>query len=89
MLHQFSLQTDKDDQYFGTGAFNKEVFGFGQRLSGGYSGVATELDTVVSYAVNKHLALEGGYSYLWGRGVWNTFSDEDVRFGYLQVTLKY
>jgi hypothetical protein len=89
MLHQFSLQNDKDDQYFGTGAFNKEVFGFGQRPSRGYSGVATELDTVVNYTVNKHLSLQAGYAYMWGRGVWNTFSDEDVRFGYLQVTLKY
>ena len=89
MLHQFYLANDNDARYFGTGAFNKEVFGFGAQPSRGYGAGGTEIDAVANYDFNKHLSIQGGYAYMWGRGIFNTSSNPNVSFGYLQLTLKY
>jgi hypothetical protein len=89
ILHQFSLQNEDDLQYFGTGAFDRRAFGYGSRPSRGHTGVATELDAVVNVALHEHVSVQGGYAYMWGRGVWNAFDDEDVNFGYVQVQLEY
>ncbi len=89
MLHQFSLQDDDDSRYFGTGAFSRSNFGFGAQSSRGYRSHGTELDAVVNYAVNKHLSVQGGFAHMWGHGVANSFKDDGVAFGYLEVTLKY
>jgi hypothetical protein len=89
MLHQFYLADDDDARYFGTGAFNKQVFGFGAQDSLGYGGGATEIDAVASYSFNKHLSVQGGYSYMWGRGLFNANRYRNVSFGFLQLTLKY
>jgi hypothetical protein len=89
MLHQFSLDDDDDQQYFGTGAFNRSSFGYGSRPSRGHSGVATELDAVVDVSLGPHASVQAGYAQMWGRGVWSNLEDEDVSFGYLQVLLRY
>jgi hypothetical protein len=89
MLHQYYLANDDDARYFGTGAFNKKIFGFGAQASRGHQAGGTEIDAVASYAFNKHLSIQGGYAYMWGRGIFNTSRNKDVSFGYLQLTLKY
>ena len=89
MLHQFYLADDNDARYFGTGAFNKEIFGFGAQPSRGRQAGGTEIDAVVNYNFNKHLSIQGGYAFMWGRGIFNTSSYEDVTFAYLELTLKY
>ena len=89
MLHQFYLADDNDARYFGTGAFNKDAFGFGAQPSRGYGAGGTEIDAVVNYDFNTRLSIQGGYAYMWGRGIFNTASYKDVNFGYLQLTLKY
>jgi hypothetical protein len=90
MFHQFDLQNDDDSQYFGTGAFNKNAFGFGQRPSAGSKRVARELDVVVNVNLIDHVSLQGGYAYMWGRTSWERqFSNEDVKFAYGQVTVSY
>ena len=89
MLHQFYLADDNDARYFGTGAFNKKVFGYSAQPSRGRQAGGTEIDLVAHYEVNRHLSIEGGYAYMWGRGIFNTSSYEDVTFAYLELTLKY
>jgi len=89
MLHQFSLQNDDDFRYFGTGAYNRTNFGYGAQPSRGHRTGGTEIDAVVNYAVSKHLSVQGGFAHMWGHGVTNAFTDDDVTFGYLEVTLKY
>jgi hypothetical protein len=95
MFHQFYLATEDDLQYRGTGAFNKEVFGFPSRPSHGSSNYGKEIDTVVNVNVCKGLSLQGGYMHFWGDNVVKKQRDRgdingtDVDFGYVQVTLKY
>jgi hypothetical protein len=43
----------------------------------------------VNYDFNKHLSIQGGYAYMWGRGIFNTSNNTNVSFGYLQLALKY
>jgi hypothetical protein len=95
MFHQFYLATEDDLQYRGTGAFNKEVFGFPSRPSHGSSNYGKEIDTVVNVNVCKGLSVQGGYMHFWGDNVVKKQRDngningKDVDFGYVQVTLKY
>lgn len=88
-VHQLWLMTDDDGRHFGTGAFNKNSFGYGIQPSGGHRGVGTELDLVVSHRLGPRLTLEAGYAFLEGHAVLDVFSDDDVRFGYLEVTARY
>jgi hypothetical protein len=88
-LHQLSLAEEEDARYSGTGAFDKSSFGFAAQPSGGHRSVGTELDAVVSFAATRWLTLEAGYSYLFGHSVFDAFSDEDTRFGYVMATLRY
>jgi hypothetical protein len=89
-LHRFQLYTSDDFQYFGTGAFNRNNFGYGANPSANSRSVGTGLDAVVTYKFNPNLDFQGGYSYIWGNAVWNrAFSDDDVRFAYFQVTVRY
>jgi len=101
MFHQFDLASDDDLQYFGTGAFTKESnggsgnFGFGGRSSGGDNQVAKELDLVVNVNICKGLSVQGGYAWMWGEDVIDNnvsagrLNDDELDFGYLQVSFKY
>jgi hypothetical protein len=95
MFHQFYLAEEDDQQYRGTGAFNKEAFGFVPRDSYGSSNYGKEIDTVVTVNVCKGLSLQGGYTHFWGDNVVKKqhengdINGTDVDFGYVQVTLKY
>ncbi len=88
-LHQFTMMTDDDGRHFGTGAFNKNSFGYGLQPSGGHRGMGTELDAVLSYKLNRRVDLQAGYAYMWGHALFNDLADDDVRFAYFQVTVKY
>lgn len=91
MAHHFRLVDADDGQYFGTGAFTKRRnLGFGANPSLGEHEVATELDIVLDLEIYNGLALQGGYSYIWGAEIWETgFQDEDVEWGFLQLSWKY
>jgi hypothetical protein len=99
-LHRFQVFTGDDGRWFGTGAFAKSNLpgGFGYGVSpsqssggaGSHHSVGTAAEIVVNYNVNQFLSLQGGYSYMWGNALFNSqYTDDDVRFGYVQVTVKY
>lgn len=92
-FHQFDSARKNDNAYFGTGAYRRTPtgsLGYGTYTSAvGHHSLASEVDLVVSGKVNKHVSLEGGYSYVWGHAAFNDMPDDDVRFGYLQATFTY
>jgi hypothetical protein len=51
--------------------------------------MGTELDIIADYKLHDLVALQAGYVYMWGHALFNSMADDDVRFGYLQVTVKY
>ncbi|HEY5656392.1 MAG TPA: alginate export family protein, partial [Myxococcota bacterium] len=99
MYHHFRLLNSKDAQYFGTGAFSKQgskagAFGYGgvpATTHGFNKDVGDELDVVLTWKLNPHLSLEGGYAHLWGGDVFEAKSpqESDVQFGFLQAHFKY
>jgi hypothetical protein len=89
MLHQFYLQTTSDAYVRGTGAFNRQVFGYVYTPTGRRGNLGTEIDLVVDFKLNQFLSFQAGYSYMWGHGAFNRLIEDDVEFGYLQVTAKY
>jgi hypothetical protein len=90
MLHHFTMMTSDDGRHFGTGAYNKASFGYGlQGNPSGHRGMGTELDIIADYKLHDLVALQAGYVYMWGHALFNSMADDDVRFGYLQVTVKY
>jgi len=95
MFHQFYMAKSGDTQYFGTGAFNKKVFGYGANPTGGNNNFGQELDVIANLKVNKHLSIQGGYAHFWGSDVAKFLRDttarnkSDVNFGYIQVAVNY
>jgi hypothetical protein len=101
--HYFALVDNKDGQYFGSGAFtqkgpnsvNPGAFGFGARPSFGHNTVGQEVDVVLNWNATKWLSVQGGYAHLFGGAVLKAnvadgkIADEDAKFGYLQIALKY
>ena len=85
-LHRFWLADDNDHRYFGTGAFNRKVLGFGNSASHGSKDVGTEVDVVVSYRVDDRWSLAAGYAYMSGGDV---FEGKDTRWAFGQVAFKY
>ena len=66
------------------------AFGYGYDATRlGHRSMGTAVDLVLDYKFNANLALQGGYTYMWGHARFNNLSDDDVRFGYLQATLRY
>jgi hypothetical protein len=91
-VHHFQLLTDDDGRHFGSGAYDTASFGYGiepQTSAGGHRGLGTELDLVASWQVLPHIAVETGWSYLFGHGIHSGRGDDDVRFTYLQLTVRY
>ena len=72
-----------------TGAYNRKSFGYGVEPSRGHRGIGTELDLIVGYRLNERVGLQAGYAHLFGQGVLRDSGDDDVRFGYFQVSLSY
>jgi hypothetical protein len=96
MFHQFYMAKSADAQYFGTGAFNKKLFGYGANATGGNNNFGQEIDLVTNLKVNKHLSLQAGYAHLWGGKVSKFLRDNsltrnrsDINFAYFQVAVNY
>lgn len=85
-LHRFWLANDNDTRYFGTGAFNRKVLGFGRSPSNGSRDVGTEADVVVSYRIGNQWSLAAGYAYMSGGDV---FEGQDTRWAFGQVAFTY
>jgi hypothetical protein len=92
-LHQFWLVDDDDSRYFGSGAFNPELMGFGSAASGGENDVGTEIDVVATVKLHKHLSVAGGYSFMWGGDVFDAGAGVDgpdnTEWAFLQVLVQY
>jgi hypothetical protein len=91
MFHQFYLAKRRDSQYFGTGAFNKEIFGYGGNPSGGDKNFAQEIDIVTSVKLYTGVTMLAGYSHLLGNDVIENQgrNDKNGHFGFLQFNVKY
>lgn len=89
--HKFWLQNDDDGRYAGSGAFNRNVFGYSPAIAqpAGTRNAADEIDLVVTWNLHANLTAEAGYAFMWGHGVFDGFADRNVSFGYLQLTAKY
>jgi hypothetical protein len=88
-LHHFTKLTSDDGRHFGTGAFNKNGFGYGLDTTTTHRGMGTAVDIVVSHKLHERVSLLAGYSYMWGHAHWNSLPDADTRFAFFQVTAKY
>ncbi|MEX2204867.1 MAG: alginate export family protein [Myxococcota bacterium] len=88
-VHQFRLQNSNDARYSGTGAFNKDAFGYAAQASRGYAHVGTEYDVVATLALHRTVSLELGYAFLDGGALFDPMASQDVHFGYAALELKY
>jgi hypothetical protein len=89
-FHRFSLLQEDDARYFGTGAFNERVFGFGAQPSRGFTHVGNEVDVVANVSLAKFLGLQVGYGFLDGGALLGALGpDPDVQFGYVQLKASY
>ncbi|UCE85300.1 MAG: alginate export family protein [Deltaproteobacteria bacterium] len=92
MLHHFKLQDKDDVRYGGTGAFNKDSFGFVTTANPRRTtNAATEIDAVLNVNVRKGVSVQAGYAHIWSHTVFQSppLADDDVDFGYVQVSLSY
>jgi hypothetical protein len=81
--------TSDDGRHFGTGAFNKNGFGYGLATPNTHRGMGTELDIVLRHKLHERVSLLAGYSYMWGHAEWNGLPDDDTRFAFFQVAASY
>lgn len=88
-VHGFWLASRDDARYAGTGAFDRNVFGYTAQASGGQRDVGTEFDLVVTVTPHRSVTLEGGFAWLEGGDVFRNATDRDVLFGYLSLELRY
>ncbi|MGH0037858.1 MAG: alginate export family protein [Myxococcota bacterium] len=89
MWHYFKLATRDDAKYAGTGAFNKDAFGYVVRPSGGQSDVGHEIDVTAVLALDEHVELRAGYSQLFGGDVLAGPETRDTQWAYAQLHLTY
>ena len=47
------------------------------------------MDVILDYKLHDNLALQAGYTYIWGHARFNRLADDGVRWGYVQVTARY
>jgi hypothetical protein len=95
MFHQFYLAKKNDAQYFGTGAFNKEIYGYGAGASGGHNNFAQEIDIVTNVKLYQGVTMLAGYSHLLGNDVVEhqksigAKAKKNGHFGFLQFNITY
>ena len=87
--HYFKLATNDDAKYVGTGAFNKDSFGYVVRPSGGQSDVGHEIDVTGVLKVHDHVELQAGYAHLFGGDVLSGPETRDTEWAFAQVLLTY
>jgi hypothetical protein len=88
-VHWFLLADDRDARYAGTGAFDRNVFGFTAQASHGERDVGVEYDLVATVTPHKNVTVEAGVAFLDGGDFFPDGSDRDVAFGYLSLELRY
>lgn len=89
IVHQFWLYSANDFRFFGTGAFDRRLLGYGTAASTGSSDVGTEVDLTATFKLNKHVSFLAGYSYLKGGKAFSAASDRDTQWAVAQILLKY
>lgn len=88
-VHWFRLMNRDDFRYAGTGAFERESFGFPTQNTAGQTDVGIEYDAVATFAVHRTTTLEVGFSWIDGGDVFRTRPDRDAAFAYASVEFKY
>jgi hypothetical protein len=88
-VHWFELASDDDLRYAGTGAFDRNAFGFPGTATNGHSRVGTEYDVVVTFTPHRTTTIELGYARLEGGAMYRTARDRDLDFAYASLELKY
>lgn len=89
--HDLDLTERADLWYLGGGAFDRRMFGYVGRPSGGFRSLGTLYDASLDYAATKTLSLTLYHAYVdGGPVVRNTFPDgPDATFTYLEATKKF
>jgi hypothetical protein len=87
--HYFALATNDDAKYAGTGAFNKDAFGYVVRPSGGQSDVGHEIDVTGVWKIHDHVELQAGYAHLFGGDVLAGPETRDTEWAFAQLLLTY
>lgn len=88
-VHWFRLVHRDDAVYAGTGAFDRDAFGYAASASGGQSDVGVEYDASASFALHRSATLDLGFSWLDGGDVYRARPDRDVTFAYASIELRY
>jgi len=88
-VHWFELVSNDDFRYSGTGAFDRQSFGFPTQNTAGQSDVGLEYDAVVGVNVHRTTTVEFGFSFLDGGDVFRTRPSRDAYFAYASVEFRY
>lgn len=87
-FHAFFLASTDDFWYRANGVTPVRPLNAAARDASNYAG--SELDVIVTWAVNKGLALEAGYSHFFaGDYLADTGPSDDADFGYVQATINF
>ena len=86
--HAFWLETTEDVWYRANGLTAVRPLTPAARDAGNYAG--SEVDLTVTWNVNKHFQVEGGYSHFFaGDYLAATGPSDDADFGYVQAKLTF
>jgi hypothetical protein len=86
--HAFWLETTEDAWYRANGVATVRPPSALTRAAGNYAG--SEVDVLVQWNVNKHFAVEAGYSHFFaGDYLADTGPSDDADFGYVQAKLTF
>ena len=90
-FHWLSVSEDEDILYFGGGATKRKFFGYGGTPAGGADNTAYVIEQTVTYTVSRNVELQGYAGHAFGQGVVeNGFpTDDDLTYGFLEVTLTF
>jgi hypothetical protein len=87
-FHAFWLATTDDFWYRANGVTPVRPLNTAARDASNYAG--SELDVLVTWAVNKNVSLEAGYSHFFaGEYLADTGPSDDADFGYVQATITF
>jgi len=87
-FHAFWLADTRDAWYRANGTTAVRPLSPAARAAGNFAG--TELDAVVTWQANKHVALEIGYCrFFAGDYLADTGAGDDANFGYVQTTISF
>jgi hypothetical protein len=87
-FHAFWLADTNDAWYRANGTTTVRPLSPAARAAGSFAG--TEIDAVVAWQANKHVALEVGYCrFFAGDYLADTGASDDANFGYVQTTISF